>query len=80
MNSSQYWLIVGFLILGGAFSVVGAWKDWDWFMDNRRARRLVNLLGRKGSRVFYAVIGFLLAAGGAVMLLIGPSVLIDPAL
>ena len=76
MDPTQYWLIVVFTLGGGVFSVVGALQDWDWFMESRKARLLVNLLGRQGTRIFYGVIGTALAAGGAVMLLIGPAALI----
>ena len=75
MNPGQYWLTMGFLLVGGVFCLMGAWKDWDFFMDNRRARRLVDLMGRKGTRVFYGVIGALLTVGGVVMLVIGPGAL-----
>ncbi len=48
----------------GTFSVLGAWKNWDWFMNNRRARLVISLLGRTGARWFYALIGlfFLISA------------------
>lgn len=38
MDPTQYWLIVAFPLGGGLFTVAGAWKDWDFFMENRRAR------------------------------------------
>lgn len=75
MNPTQYWLIVAFTLGGGLFSIAGAWKDWDFFMDSRKARFLANLLGRQGARIFYAVIGAALVAGGAVVLLIGRAAL-----
>jgi small neutral amino acid transporter SnatA (MarC family) len=77
MEPAQYWLSVGFLVVGGAFSFVGALKDWDFFFESRRAQRLVRIIGRKGAKVFYLVVGLLLLAGGLVMLLIGPATLID---
>ncbi len=75
MESTQYWLIVGFLLGGGVFSVLGALKDWDFFMNSRKARPFVRLVGRNGARIFYGVIGTILAVGGALMLLIGPAAL-----
>ncbi len=75
MDPTQYWLIVAFTLGGGLFTVAGAWKDWDFFMENRRARLLVRLLGRQGARIFYGVIGTAFVAGGVVVLLIGRAAL-----
>lgn len=41
----------------GLFCLAGAWKNWDWFMNNRRARLIVALLGRTGARWFYGLLG-----------------------
>ena len=57
------------IILGGLFSIAGAWFDWEWFMNNSRVRGVVEVLGRRGARVFYAVLGvFLIALSVCVML------------
>jgi len=68
-------LIVGFLLGGGGFSVLGAAMDWDFFMESRKARLFVGIFGRNGARIVYAVIGAALALGGALMLLVGPAAL-----
>ncbi len=44
-------------ILGGALCIVAAVVDWDWFFNNWRARLFVNLFGRNGARVVYALMG-----------------------
>ena len=75
MDPMQYWLIVGVLLIGGSFAVLGAWMDWDFFMESRRARPIVGAFGRNGARILYGVIGVFLAVGGAMMLLIGPAAL-----
>lgn len=77
MAPTQYWLIVGFLLVGGLFSILGGWMDWDFFMENRKAKRLVALIGRKGARIFYGALGAALVVGGGAMLLIGPAALIE---
>ena len=51
------------LVLGGLFAIAGAVCDWEWFMNSRKARPLVSLLGRGGTRIFY----FILGAGIAVL-------------
>ena len=52
-------------VVAGLFSILGAAKNWDWFMDHRRARIWVKLFGREGARIFYYILGlFLLGIGG----------------
>ena len=46
-----------FFFLAGMFTISGAFFDWDWFMNNRRAKIFVKLLGRNGARVFYGILG-----------------------
>lgn len=63
MESEQIaMLLVGFL--GGGFSLAGAIFNWDWFMNNRRARFFVGIFGRQGARIFYAILGFFLIGLG----------------
>lgn len=68
MESEQIaMLLVGFL--GGGFSLAGAIFNWDWFMNNRRARFFVGIFGRQGARIFYAILGlFLIGLGIWAML------------
>lgn len=54
------WVLIGC----GAFSVLGALMDWDWFMNNHKARFFVALMGRQGARGFYMLIGLGLIIGG----------------
>jgi len=51
-------------ILAGLFSFAGALFNWEWFMTNYKAAVFARLLGRSGARVFYAILGLLLAALG----------------
>jgi hypothetical protein len=53
----------------GAFSCAGAIGDWDWFMNNYRARPLVRLFGRPRARIFYGILGVGIALLGVVSLL-----------
>lgn len=55
-----------FAILGGAFSIFCAVKDYDWFMNNRRARPFVQMFGRQGARAFYIFLGAILLFVGLV--------------
>ncbi len=58
----------GFILIGvGAFSVFCSIKDYDWFMEHRKARLLVKLLKRNGARIFYTVLGAgLIVFGGLI--------------
>jgi small neutral amino acid transporter SnatA (MarC family) len=55
-------------IVGGLFSIVCAAMDFDWFMNHRRARFFVRVFKRNGARIFYVVIGLVLAALGFLLL------------
>ena len=49
----------------GFFSVFCAVKDYNWFMNHRKAQFFVKLFGRNGARFFYILLG-LVIMGGAV--------------
>ena len=53
-----------FFVLAGLFSILGAVKNWDFFMNNRKAYIWVKLFGRNGARIFYGILGFVLAIIG----------------
>ena len=59
------WLFVAI----GAFAICGAVLDGDWFMNNRRARLFVRLLGRNGARLFYTLLGSCLLVLGLLLAL-----------
>jgi hypothetical protein len=52
------------IIDGGSFSIAGAYFNWDWFMNSRKARPIVAIFGRAGARIFYALIGVALTMLG----------------
>ena len=46
------------------FSIIGAVRNRDRFMDNYKARRYVRIFGRNGARVSYVIRGvFLIIVG-----------------
>jgi hypothetical protein len=62
--------LVGLLLVGvGLFTLAGAVFDWDWYMNNHRARLVVRLIGRTGARVFYSLIGLGIAFYGIALML-----------
>ncbi len=56
-----------FAVFAGLFSIVCAAKDFDWFMNNHKARFFVNLLGRDGARWFYGILGLLMVLLGLMI-------------
>lgn len=56
-----FWLIC---MLGGILAITAAAGNWDWFFAHPKVRLFVNLFGRTGARIIYAVLGgFLLVPG-----------------
>jgi hypothetical protein len=53
-----------FTLGAGFFSIAGAVFNWDWFMENSRARFFVQIFGRDGARVFYVILGLFLIVMG----------------
>jgi hypothetical protein len=47
-------LVMGILLISAAI------KNWDWFFNSYKYRRLVKLIGRKPTRIIAGVIGGLL--------------------
>ena len=51
-------------IAAGIYAVIAAWRNWSWFFAFRITAMFVVILGRKGARILYAVLGcFLIACG-----------------
>lgn len=57
------WVLAG----AGVFSICGAMFNWEWFMNNRKARFFVRILGRGGTRMFYGILGTALVVVGVLM-------------
>ena len=55
-----------FFVAGGAFSILGAVCNWDWFMNARKARFVVKVFTRNGARVFYGILGLALVSLGVL--------------
>jgi hypothetical protein len=55
------------IMLGGAFSVFCALKDYDFFMNNPKARPVVRIFGRNGARTLYVLLGTAIFCGGVYL-------------
>ncbi len=58
------WFIIG----AGLFSFAGGLFGWDWFLNSRKARFLVKIIGPMGARIFYMVLGLGIATLGVLLL------------
>lgn len=56
----EAWLLTGV----GIFTIICAAGDFDFFMEHRKAQFLSRIVGRVGARIFYALIGMLVAGTG----------------
>lgn len=50
----------------GIFSICGGFFNWDWFMEARKARFFVSIIGRNGARIFYGLLGIGLVVLGVL--------------
>ena len=57
------------LVLAGLFSMAAAVFNGDWFMNSRRVRFFVSIIGRTGTRILYGVTGVILTMLGILGLL-----------
>ena len=53
-------------VAAGIYGLCGSYFNWDWFMNARKVRFIVSVIGRNRARVFYAVIGAVLVAIGTL--------------
>ncbi|MBU1106164.1 MAG: hypothetical protein KKB51_05795 [Candidatus Riflebacteria bacterium] len=54
------------LIVFGIFTMLCSFKDYDFFMNNQKAKFFVYLLGRDGTRALYFVLGFFMLIAGMI--------------
>lgn len=53
-------IIMVFCAVAGGFSLLASVFNWDFFFNSRQASFFMDLFGRKGTRVFYGILGLLL--------------------
>jgi hypothetical protein len=60
--------MVGYLMVAaGLFVLAGSVFNWDWYWERRRTQVWVDLFGRTSARIFYAVLGLVIMAGGVLI-------------
>ena len=68
MEPTDYFLLAIFIALG-IFSLIAAIFNFDWYFETSGAATFVNKLGRKGARIFYALLGLALIGCGVLGLI-----------
>ena len=53
----------------GIFAICGAYFNWNFFMNSRKARTFSMLLGRMGTRIFYSLLGLGLVIFGVLFMM-----------
>ena len=64
MNEALGAVLPYFLILGGFLNFVNVYQNRDSFYENYKVQRVVAVLGRSGTRVFYFFFSCLMMAFG----------------
>ncbi len=59
------------VIASGAFSLLAAIFNWNWFFRASKSALICKLFGRTGARIFYGLLGALLFAGGLWFMVTG---------
>mgnify|MGYP000218146456 CR=1 FL=1 len=60
MEDNKELIGIIFAIAVGTFTILASIFNWDFFFTKRKAKFIVSVFGRNGSRIFYALIGLLL--------------------
>lgn len=53
----------------GIYLIVGSYYNWNWFMNIWKDINMVEVLGRNGARILYAIIGLAGVVLGLLMML-----------
>lgn len=59
---AMHYFIQGIFAVIGILAILAAIFNWDWFFTAQNTRFIVNNVGRKRARLFYALLGLLMIA------------------
>lgn len=65
MDPSEYFILFLFIALG-AFSIIAATLNLEWYFSTSAAHTFVKWFGRKGARIFYFLLGLTLIICGTL--------------
>ena len=58
----MHYLIQGIFVVVGLLAIIASLFNWDWFFQSQNTRYIVQNVGRKRVRLFYALLGLLMIA------------------
>lgn len=58
----MHYLIQGIFVVVGLLAIIASLFNWDWFFQSQNTRYIVQNVGRKRARLFYALLGLLMIA------------------
>ena len=58
----MHYLIQGIFMVVGLLAIIASLFNWDWFFQSQNTRYIVQNVGRKRARLFYALLGLLMIA------------------
>lgn len=59
---AMHYLIQGIFVVVGLLAILASLFNWDWFFRSQNTRFIVQNVGRKQARLFYALLGVLMIA------------------
>lgn len=66
---TAHYIIQSVFVSLGILSVMASAFNWEWFFTADSSRFIVRTLGRKKSRIFYALLGLTMIAVGVLFFL-----------
>ncbi|MBQ4589867.1 MAG: immunity 17 family protein [Bacteroidaceae bacterium] len=58
----MHYFIQGIFVVVGLLAILASLFNWDWFFQSQNTQFIVNNVGRKRARLFYALLGLLMIA------------------
>ena len=58
----MHYFIQGIFTVVGLIAILASLFNWDWFFKSQNTRYIVSNVGRKRTRLFYALLGLLMIA------------------
>ena len=58
----MHYIIQGIFVVVGLLAILASLFNWDWFFLSQNTQFIVQNVGRKRTRLFYALLGLLMIA------------------
>lgn len=59
---AMHYIIQGIFVVVGLLAILASLFNWDWFFLSQNTQFIVQNVGRKRTRLFYALLGLLMIA------------------